>query len=387
MKYNLSIIIPTKNRQYYCYESLRQISNIIKDSKFEVEVIVCDNSDNRDLEYKIKKLNTKCIKYYYNPGIVSFVDNFDYALKKAKGDYLIAIGDDDGILPEMFPLLSYAYNNNIDAIIPDLGAVYFWPSNSDIIKGSKSGLLIYSQKVPKIVFVDTQNGIHKLLGKAGQEYQIADLARLYHGMLRKDVIKSNIEGKFFGGLTPDIYIAVSASLQAKNVIRTTFPITISGICEKSGSSDSATGLHKGKLSDAPHFKGHENYVWEKLIPQIYSVETIWAETVIKALRDFEMEMMIDKFNIKYLEFLLIEKYSNLLKESQYQKNNSILVNLYFKYKIIYNKIIRRIVRKLIQNYRVYRMGKLTNINEASYYIENKQNEKFKKRLKYLMEVK
>ncbi|MBU1092997.1 MAG: glycosyltransferase [Firmicutes bacterium] len=386
MKYNLSIIIPTKNRQYYCYESLKQIINVVLDSNYEVEVIVCDNSNNKDLEYKIRELNKSFIKYYYNPGIVSFVDNFDYALKKANGDYLIAIGDDDGILPEMFQLLSYAYNNNIDAIVPDLGAVYFWPSNSDIVKDSKSGLLIYSQKDPKIIFIETQNGIHRLLSKAGQEYQSADLARLYHGIVRKDVIKSNIEGKYFGGLTPDIYIAVSASLHAKNVIRTTFPITISGICEKSGSSDSATGIHKGKLSDAPHFKGHENYIWEKLIPQIYSVETIWAETVIKALRDFDMEKMINKFNIKYLEFLLYKKYSDILKEVQYKKNNNFFVNSFFKYKIICNKVVRRIARKLIGKCKVYRVKNTININEASYYIKNKQNEKFKDRLKYLMEV-
>ena len=385
MNCDLSIIIPTKNRQYYCLESLKQILNVIQNTNYEIEVIICDNSTNNDLEKKIKELNKTFVKYYYNPGVVSFIDNFDYALKKANGEYLITIGDDDGILPEMFPLLSYAYKNNIDAIIPDLGAVYFWPSNSNIVKNSKTGLLIYSQKYPRIKSINTKNGIQRLLNKAGQEYQNADLARLYHGIVRKDVIKLNNQGKYFGGLTPDIYIAVSASINAKNVIRTTFPITISGICEKSGSSDSATGAHKGKLSDAPHFIGHDSYVWEKLIPQIYSVETIWAETVIKALRDFNMEKEIAKFNIKYFEFLLFNKYSNLLKDAQYKKNINIFIYYYLKLKTIYIKAIRRISKKILGINRVFRVKNTVDIDKASYYVKINQNDKFKRRLKHLLE--
>ena len=65
-----------------------------------------------------------------------------------------------------------------------------------------------------------------------------------------------------------------------------YPITVSGICPTSGSADSATGRHTGKLEDAPHFRGHASYEWDNKAPAIYSVESIWGETVLKALKDF-----------------------------------------------------------------------------------------------------
>ena len=108
-------------------------------------------------------------------------------------------------------------------------------------------------------------------------------------------------------------MATALALVCKRVLRVDYPITISGICPTSGSTDSATGKHTGKLENAPHFRGHINYQWDNKIPAFYSVETIWAETYIKALNDFKCIELINSFNLKVLYKECVKKYPQFME--------------------------------------------------------------------------
>ena len=144
------------------------------------------------------------------------------------------------------------------------------------------------------------------------------MPRLYHGIVRRsclDVIKEKT-GAYFNGLTPDIYNAVALSLVSPKTVVADFPITVSGMCPKSGSADSATGRHTGNLADAPHFRGHDSYTWDEKIPAIYSVESIWAETVVHALRDFGREDLCERFNVAGFDRLCYAIYPQFSKEIQ-----------------------------------------------------------------------
>ena len=43
----------------------------------------------------------------------------------------------------------------------------------------------------------------------------------------------------------------------------------------------------GKLEDAPHFRGHESYEWDSRIPKFYSVETIWGDSALAAVKSID----------------------------------------------------------------------------------------------------
>ena len=117
MEYLLSVIIPTKNRQFYCLEAIKEIINVCENRKtYNVEIVIQDNSDDMDLEQKISALGHGNIKYHYHAGEVSFVDNFSEAVSLATGKYLCMIGDDDGILPTIFDAIKYMENNSVDAL-------------------------------------------------------------------------------------------------------------------------------------------------------------------------------------------------------------------------------------------------------------------------------
>ena len=280
MDYLLSIIIPTRNRNYYCLEAVKEIievCNILKTN--QIEIVIQDNSDTDSLRESLTSLNANNIKYNYTDKVLSFVDNFSEAVSLASGEYLCMIGDDDGILPNILEEVYKAKEKNIHSIIPSLNAVYFWPMKNSIVANGDNGYLYTAYVNKESTIISTSESLKKMLSNGGQNYQNCDMPRLYHGIIHRSLMdkvyaKTNY---YFSGLTPDIYMATALTFVCEKSIKLGYPITISGICNGSGSANSAQGKHTGELEDAPHFIGHDNYEWEDILPRIYTVETIWAD--------------------------------------------------------------------------------------------------------------
>lgn len=365
----LSVIIPTRNRQKYCTAVVEQV---LSATGSEVEVVIQDNSDDNSLEGIIKELNSERVVYNYEQRVLSFVDNFSAAVDIAHGEYLCMIGDDDGVLPNIMKAIQYAKKKDLDALIPGLNSVYFWPSENPIVKGGEQGYLVLSCISDDCRAVNTESELKKLLTQGFQDYQSTNVPRLYHGIVHRrvlNIIKEKV-GAYFGGLTPDMYMAVALAIVAKNVEKIEFPITISGICPKSGSAASATGAHTGRLEDAPHFKGHKTYEWSKLVPAVYSVETIWGDTGIHAMQDFGRADMVNKTCIKELHARLWSGYSQFHKEiAESAKNNHLVLRSIYLRALQYKfmKIVRRVWRKVTR--------KQTDVQKLFYVLDIQMAEK------------
>ncbi|KIY20669.1 glycosyltransferase family 2 protein [Mesobacillus subterraneus] len=371
----LSVVIPTKNREKYASATVEQILNINDD---RIQVVIQDNSDTRKLSnLLIKHDNNKRLKYNYTEGTISFVDNFNLAVSQADGEYLCIIGDDDGILPQIIDVVLWAKKNNVDAIKPGLNAVYFWP-NSEALRGKKDdGYLSINQITTKAKICDPYYEVVKLLKQGGQNYLSLDMVKLYHGIVRRGCLQQIREttGKYFGGLSPDIYISVALSLTVNKLVEIDFPLTISGICNKSGSSDSATGRHTGKLEDAPHFRGHKEYNWSELVPKFYSVDTIWADSALAAIKDLNKLDLIKYFNLEFLTINCLLKYPQfkdtifLCYKSYSDKNYMVKVinsakYTTFKINNIFKKVSRKIIRKRSDYYHINGIVNIIVANET-----------------------
>src|SRR5687768_13393833 len=94
----LSIIIPTKNRQYTCLYAIESALNMKSDI---FEVVVQDCGDTNSLEEAIvsKFGNDNRLKYRYTNTSPSMTENWNLAITHAKGKYICGIGDDDAVLP------------------------------------------------------------------------------------------------------------------------------------------------------------------------------------------------------------------------------------------------------------------------------------------------
>lgn len=343
--YIISIVIPTKNRQEYAIETIKQIL-LCPDP--DIQVVIQDNSDDNKLEGMIKSLNFDTrLKYNYSPGILSFVDNFSIAVSLADGEYVCMIGDDDGINHEIVEFTKWAKENNIDAIKPAVNTVYIWPDTGIIANDKKanSGYMTLKKVSSTTNYIETKPELIKLLQNGCQKYLNLDLVKLYHGIVRKSKIEQVKEktGKYFGGLSPDIYGAVSLSIAIPKVLSIDYPLTISGVCKKSGSADSATGKHTGKYEDAPHLKGHSDYGWAPEVPKFYSVETIWADSSLAAIKDMGHHNMLINYKEESLVAYCIYKhgeYSNLVKEHYFRRMRELKIPRYKANFNLYKSLIK-----------------------------------------------
>ena len=72
MKPLLSVAIATKNREKYCIEALKSLLNF---NNQQLEITVADNSDSTFVKDFIEEIKSPFIKYQYDPGPVSSIEN------------------------------------------------------------------------------------------------------------------------------------------------------------------------------------------------------------------------------------------------------------------------------------------------------------------------
>lgn len=277
----LSIIIPTKNRQIYACKCVETLLKKLPDG---YEIIVQDNSDDDSLQGMLGALvDGVKLKYAYESKCLSFCDNFERGLLMSTGDYATMIGDDDCVLPEIIELTDKIRKKGVESVIFPTCHSYYWPN---ALQNGEGKLVIRDQN-PYVKTLYTKDAIDKMVSSGDYDYQKYNFPKIYHGIVKRECLDKIKEktGHFFGGLTPDIYSAVALSFYIDKILYVNTPFTLPGVCAKSGSADSLTGRHTGELKDAPHFRGHVDYKWEESIPYVYSVNTIWAETAFKAIKE------------------------------------------------------------------------------------------------------
>lgn len=315
-KYLISVIIPTRNRQKYAEAATRQILSLNQD----IQVIVQDNSDDDSLGEKLTDvLDQSNLVYHHISERISFVDNYEIATSYAQGEYFIALGDDDGLLGNITECVNWMKSHHIDALKPSVKSSYRWPDASSDVQAHRDGVFSTIPFSGDIKYYDTINSVKKLLEHGGQDYLSYPMAGTYHRVVRMDLMNKvkELTGRYYAGLTPDMYSAACLSLLPNvKFAEIDYPISLPGVCPTSASAKSAKGEHCGKLETAPHFIGlKEPYAWDERVPHYYSVETIWAETLLKAVEAMGQGKLVDDY---YKDDYLIHY---LYKNNQNVKND------------------------------------------------------------------
>src|SRR5579871_6012309 len=91
-----SVVIPTRNRARYLRASIRTVLH----QRFQdFEVVVSDNCSNPETKQVVDGFQDPRLRYYRSDVPLAMTDNWETAISQAKGEYVIVIGDDDGLLP------------------------------------------------------------------------------------------------------------------------------------------------------------------------------------------------------------------------------------------------------------------------------------------------
>ena len=366
MKPLLSIAIATKNRVQYCIQAIETILNYKYDN---FELIIQDNTDNRELEEYIKNnFSDSRLVYRYTPPPFSSIDNFNAVLELCTGKYVCLLGDDDGITENLFKVVQWADKNEIDSICPKELVHYVWPNSNT------NGKMVVPYSTHTLWENNPMDNLQDLIEDGIVQYMNFNLPKLYHGIIKKsclDEMKAK-NGYYLGGLSPDIYACIALSSIVKKHIVLDSPITIAGASPKSTTIDNVTGKHSGRIEDAPHLRNREDYIWDKHVPRFYSVETIWAESAIKAIEEFNIPLDLSKLNLtkilasatntapSYQKLFEEETYKITGKKEKIAKVKAYRMSLFVKG--FAKKVINRIPRKYI--FKHYRYTGIANIAQA-----------------------
>jgi glycosyltransferase involved in cell wall biosynthesis len=365
----LSILIATRNRIEYCKSA---ILSILENKEFNFELVIQDNSDTYELQIFCQNIADSRLVYNYTPPPFSSIDNFNAVIEKASGKYLCLIGDDDSVNPDILKVVRFANANNIESIVPVIKSVYLWPDTCQTLSEhkNKNGVLNISKITGEVNIYNPIRQVKLLMKNGAQNYLSFKLPKLYHGIIRKDKMDQikYLNGFYIGGLSPDIYAAISLSFIVDKVYYIDFPLTIPGICTQSTSGEAAVKKTIEKLEDAIHFRDRGEYTWSELVPRFYSDENIWADTAIAALKDSRNYKMLDNFNLKRLTSILLKKYPLRV---------DIITTNYFNHLEVNNFFAKKILLILIAS-DTY----IARINNAVYRIKNKiKSKNLKSKLK------
>lgn len=376
----LSILIATKDREFYCIESIKSILNFNSDI---IEICVSDNSNSDKVKDFIKQINSDAIKYIHTNEKISFIENFNRCMELASGKYVTLIGDDDAILKTSIEYAVYADKNNIDSISSDNNISYYWPG---ALNGYPDGLETIILASDGIREFHPKKYLSKLLENGLQHYLLYPLPRTYHGIVKKEKLieVKNKTGKFFGGLSPDIYSSISLSCVIEKHFIVDVPLSIAGVCAKSASASNIRGEHAGEMSQSPLLNNISDYQWSTYIPYFYSVNTIWAESAMKALEDMGESSLIKEFNIFRLMAhaninnrksipKIIKRENQLLKVESKKSAAAYYGKMAQEYAVIVKNKIELIAKAKLSRKKEYTFTKVSNISDAIANFDNLNN--------------
>ncbi|WP_089604236.1 glycosyltransferase family 2 protein [Acinetobacter piscicola] len=382
MKPLISVAIATKNREKYCIEAIKSILGYRNP---DIEIAIADNSATTEVKKFIEDINSNVIKYtYHGEDNISSIENFNRAMELTTGYYVMLIGDDDSILPKVIEIAQWAKENDIDSICSKENLIYYWPQALDQYP---NGLMISPPSTGKITKIDFRKNLNALLENGLQLYLLYPLPKTYHGLVKRSLmeeIKQKV-GHYYGGLSPDLYSSIAVSCVAKNHYVIDEPLSIAGVCAVSTTADNFKGLHSGSLEGIPHLKNRPNYQFSEKIPLYYSVNTIWAESGLKALEELNETELLKKFNMhrlmaqawihnrKFIAPIIKEKHMDLLEKHNVGALRNIL-SFYLATIDILKAKLKRIIIEKIKKEKVVRVEGLVNISDviSSYRKDRKQ---------------
>ena len=285
---------------------IRTIEAILSQCGEDIQLVVQDNSESVQVKDHVagRPMDPRLV-YFYEPRTISAMENFNEALGRATGTYVCFIGDDDGVHPGIAMAARWCLEQGIDALTPTVMPSFTWPGAgvpATRFTPQTDGTLMVPDYRPRLYKLEPGANVLRLLRNGGVYYLDYRLAKLYHGIVRRSALQDlkARTGVYLGALSPDIYSSIQLSTVLESVAFIDFPLTVPGVCGASTSVASTTGRHTGKLSSAPHLRARGNYDWDWRIPEVYSPETIWAESAVAALRAIGRSELVDELNVDRL---------------------------------------------------------------------------------------
>ncbi len=215
-----SVVVPTRNR---CRTLPFTLQTVLHQDFDDFELIVCDNCSGDDTGSVVSGLRDSRLKYVRSDIPLAMSDNWEKAVEQASGEFLIVIGDDDGLMPSAL--------TNIDAILRSSGmnalhwqrVNYNWP---DFPIPELINQLVIPLDSPNQI-VDGRKQLQRV-GRVPGAY--VGLPMLYNSAISRQLTEEmkRRSGRVFKASSPDVYSGMSLAWLAGRYASSGQPFSING---------------------------------------------------------------------------------------------------------------------------------------------------------------
>lgn len=228
-----SVLLPTRNRKELL---ARAIETVRKQDYDNWEIIVSDNFSDEDIGGYISSLSDSRIKYFRTESFVPVTENWNIALSKSDGDYIIMLGDDDCIMKGYFSTLSDLIKKyNAPDFIYTNAFLYAYPG---VMPGVPEGFLrtynnrslFYQVEAPYCL--DRENAIE--LVNYSLDFKVMFDYNMQFSLVSRELINNmKVYGDFYQSPYPDYYASNAIMLKAEHILVVPEPLVTIGISPKS----------------------------------------------------------------------------------------------------------------------------------------------------------
>jgi len=246
-----TVIIPNKNRAEYLCHTLRTC--MMQDYE-PFEVIVSDDgsTDNaREVAEEASRRDSRIRVLSPDVG-VGMLNNFEFALSQVKPGFVIALGGDDGLLPNGIKGMRDVLIDTGMDMLAWPASVYLYPN----VRESNGQLSIYHSKGIKII-----NSYEFLSRQVKNLYYVTDIeSPMFYikGVVSTTLIdrvrKRSVDGHFYSCPTPDGYSGIVLAGEVSHYAYSGEPFSIYGVSPDSHGLGYISSDEKGKKDSETFYK-------------------------------------------------------------------------------------------------------------------------------------
>lgn len=289
MKY--SVVIPTRNRASYLRHTLATCLAAVRD---DCEVIVSDNSDadqSGDVAELVRGAKSAVVRHVRpDDAPLGMSAHWEFALSHVRGEYVVVIGDDDGLLAGTFSALDQIVAATSARIVGWPRIDYCWP---DHVSDPLRDRVIIPLADDRLKYGPARFDGHRELRRVLRHpEQYETLPVLYHSAVHRTAVELLLQppAPYIRGCAPDVYSGIVLAFLARDYVRLRTPLSVSGASGMSnGTAQVRVGRRSPVVSDFEQQNRRSNIRFHPAFPDVPVLSALFAESFAKVKERYPQE--------------------------------------------------------------------------------------------------
>ncbi len=220
-----SVVIPTRNRAETLPFAVR---TCLAQNRDDVEILVADNCSRPSAQETLAAPEFKAVRVLPAERPLAMTENWERAVAAAQGEWIVVLGDDDGLLPDALNHAEELAKRYSSRAVRWNAAYYTWPNFP--YEEQANYLRVPLGRTSRVVpFAEVVAGVLDFRACYTQ------LPMLYNSAVRRDVLDELMRrsGRVFGSRSPDVYSGFAVGHVVKSFVTCDYPLSIAGSSGKS----------------------------------------------------------------------------------------------------------------------------------------------------------